>query len=546
MYSATLRPKMLMVPLANAQNSLIQIEIPAHLIIVGANGAGKSRFAAAIENYLKDTGQNVTRISAQRSVSIPNEIRLRSLQDAIKENSGGSPYWVEQNGGFGRASRTDREQNLLRVLSDFDTVLGLIFARTSKVYQDYYKQEGEKSITPLQQLNLSWTSLLPERELIFNEEKMSIDVRIKATGDQFHTSRMSDGERTILYLLCQCLSVEPGSVIIIDEPELHMHRSVINSLFSNLQLDRPDCLFIYVTHDLEFASGQPNSTKIWLKSYLNSSWNWTLVPENEILPERLFLEVLGTRKPVLFIEGENRSDDREVYDILFPKMNVIPCGSCDQVIKAVAVLRQNNNLTHMSAYGLIDRDFRSTDEIDKLSQKGVYFLEVAEVENLFAVEEVIDILASEFSSGDDRKFKAKETIRINFSEQLSRQISNSAVFTVRSKLDGIGQTPNDGKEYFQENFSNHIASINTSEIYDDIQRRFTLAKTNGEIKEILKIFNMKKLRYKVGKELGIQPDVFYEKTMTMLKDDKSALMKNAFKKYMPAQLNQFMSDSTNS
>jgi Protein of unknown function (DUF4435)/AAA domain, putative AbiEii toxin, Type IV TA system len=540
--TAEMRPKSLPVPQSNTPHAVIEIPTPSHLIIVGANGAGKSRFAASIEASLRNRGQTVLRISAQRAVSIPTETRLRALDDAIREVVSGNSYLIEQGGGFGRANRTDQEQNLGRVLSDFEAVLGLLFARTAKVYKDHYRDGGEKRVTPIQRLSSSWTSLLPERELIFNEEKMSIDVMVKASGAQFHTSRMSDGERTVLYLLSQCLSAEVGSVIIIDEPELHIHRSVVNALFSNLQLDRPDCLFVYITHDLEFAAGQSNATKIWLKSFLNNSWDWTLVPEDEALPERLLLEVLGARKPVLFVEGGTSSDDRKVYDILFPKMNVIPCGSCDQVIKAVGVLRQNGSLTHMTAFGLVDRDFRSDAEINNLSQKGVYTLQVAEVESLFVVEEVIDILSSEFSSGSDRKVKAKENIVTTFIEQISRQVADGATFSIRSQLDGIGRPSSDGKNDFEHNFTQHIASIDPGKIYEETQNRFFAARESRKIRDILKVFNMKKLRFKVGTALGVQPDVYLEKTMSMLQDSKSNLMRKTFEKYMPTELSEFMGD----
>lgn len=542
-FSAASRPTSLTVPAPNAPNCFIPIQIQSHLIIVGANGAGKSRFAASIENSLRDSNRNVLRISAQRSVSIPSSTRLRALEDAIKELNSGNAYWYEQGGGYGFASRADREQSLVRVLNDFDAVLGLLFARTAKVYKDHFHHGGKKIVTPIERLSSSWASLLPERELIFNEENMSIDVRIKATNNQFHTSRMSDGERTVLYLLSQCLSAEEGSVIIIDEPELHIHRSIVNTLFSNLQLDRPDCLLIYVTHDLEFASGQSDATKIWLKSFLNDSWDWTFVPQDEALPERLLLEILGARKPVLFVEGGTSSDDRKVYDILFPKMNVIPCGSCDQVIKAVGVLKQNNSLAHMSAYGLIDRDFRSESEIENLRNKGVYTLEVAEVESLFVVEEVIDILSSAFSSGHVRTTKAKEIIVNTFVEQISRQVADGATFNIRSTLEGIGRPSKDEKNDFVQNFARHIESIDPSKIYDETQHRFEFAKSSGDIKEILKVFNMKKLRFKVGAALGVQPDVYLEKAMSLLQDGESNLMNHAFRSYMPVELHPFMIDS---
>ncbi|WP_161565226.1 AAA family ATPase [Campylobacter jejuni] len=77
---------------------------------------------------------------------------------------------------------------------------------------------------------------------------------------------MSDGERAILYLIMYVLCIEE-KIILIDEPELHLHPSLTNKLWDVLEKHRQDCLFIYITHDLNFASSHTNSDKFWIKSY---------------------------------------------------------------------------------------------------------------------------------------------------------------------------------------------------------------------------------------------------------------------------------------
>lgn len=42
----------------------------------------------------------------------------------------------------------------------------------------------------------------------------------------YNSSEMSDGERVIFYLIGQCLAVPENGIIVIDEPELHLHKSV--------------------------------------------------------------------------------------------------------------------------------------------------------------------------------------------------------------------------------------------------------------------------------------------------------------------------------
>ena len=51
----------------------------------------------------------------------------------------------------------------------------------------------------------------------------------------YHGKEMSDGERVALYAMGQCLCAPTGSILIIDEPELHLHSSIMQSLWDKLE-----------------------------------------------------------------------------------------------------------------------------------------------------------------------------------------------------------------------------------------------------------------------------------------------------------------------
>ena len=78
---------------------------------------------------------------------------------------------------------------------------------------------------------------------------------------------MSDGERVVLYLIAQALSVPNNKILIVDEPEIHLHRSIMNRLWTAIEDERQDCLFIYITHDTQFAANHQDTKKIWVKSF---------------------------------------------------------------------------------------------------------------------------------------------------------------------------------------------------------------------------------------------------------------------------------------
>ena len=233
---------------------------------------------------------------------------------------------------------------------------------------------------------------------------------------------MSDGERAVLYLAAQVLCVPQNKTLIIDEPEVHLHRSIMNRLWVALEKYRPDCFFIYITHDTQFAAAHGQSDKIWIKEYDGTNWKLEKILDNE-LPEELLFDILGSRKNVLFVEGEKSSYDTQLYTVLYPDYYVIACGSCTQVIARTKAFQNNPTLHHCEVYGLIDLDYRSDYEIEKYKEDHIYTLNVAEVENLFLVEELIRLFANHLERNPDEVFANIKDYVIN--SRFAKQIKKS-------------------------------------------------------------------------------------------------------------------------
>ena len=64
---------------------------------------------------------------------------------------------------------------------------------------------------------------------------------------RYSANQMSDGERSVLYLASQVLCVPKNKILIIDEPEIHLHRSIMNRLWKALEKHRQDCL-LFILH----------------------------------------------------------------------------------------------------------------------------------------------------------------------------------------------------------------------------------------------------------------------------------------------------------
>ena len=55
-------------------------------------------------------------------------------------------------------------------------------------------------------------------------------------------------------------------------------------------------------------------------------------------------------------------------------------------------MRSEPQLHHLDCFGLIDRDYRTDDEIRALEQDKVFVIGVAEVENLFCTDGILRII----------------------------------------------------------------------------------------------------------------------------------------------------------
>jgi predicted ATP-dependent endonuclease of OLD family len=166
-------------------------------------------------------------------------------------------------------------------VTDFEGLLKLLYAkdavhakmvRTAAESNQYSKEHFEPS--QLQRLKSIWENILPHRQL---DIELTGELKAKQTtitGEIFSymSSGMSDGERVMFYLLGKCLVAPENAILIIDEPEIHLHPTVRDALWSSIETERSDCKFIYITHDIAFACGRMEELAVWLKSFDGTNW----------------------------------------------------------------------------------------------------------------------------------------------------------------------------------------------------------------------------------------------------------------------------------
>src|SRR5437762_1380840 len=100
------------------------IKTHQYLVIVGANGAGKSRLAEWLE---KQDPKGCHRVSAQRALAFPEDFRPTSINEAQSDLLYGHK---KAENKFGFRWKTDRHDQLL---DDFQKLVTLLFSEGAQV-----------------------------------------------------------------------------------------------------------------------------------------------------------------------------------------------------------------------------------------------------------------------------------------------------------------------------------------------------------------------------------------------------------------------------
>lgn len=306
----------------------------------------------------------------------------------------------------------------------------------------------------------------------------------------------------------------------------------MNRLWSEIEKERSDCFFIYITHDTQFASQHKNSDKVWVKKFDGKKWDLKKLSDlSNGLSEQLLLSILGNRKKVLFVEGTEGSYDTKLYSEIYKDYYVIPCGGCTAVINRTKAMKNTPLLHHLECRGIIDRDYKTQEEIKALKKHNVYTLAVAEVENLFLVEEVLEIVKEILYPKNEGKVnKVKTAVLEHYRRQLNGQICEALVSELKYQLNII-DINSKKEEEVKDKFDEAYKSINYDEIKEDIEEKFNGA---HEYKEVLKVFNCKKLSNEPEKVFGIEN--YYDFIIGQLNGDKATEIVDAIRGYLPFEI----------
>ncbi|MCR8684102.1 DUF4435 domain-containing protein [Campylobacter ureolyticus] len=233
----------------------------------------------------------------------------------------------------------------------------------------------------------------------------------------------------------------------------------------------------------------------------------------------------------MFVEGEENSFDSQLYSILYPDYFIIPCGSCMQVIMRTKSFNSTQKIHNNNVYGIIDRDFRTEVEINKLEKDNIYTLKVSEVENLFIIEELISFLANHLGKNFSDVFSDINDyiIKQRFGNQICSQVKKNVVSQIKHKLSIVEISEINTKE----SFTNAIENINADSIYEETLNSYKEALMSNNYNKVLEIFNEKGLAKSIGHHLSIKDNDYLNTVISILRNKERNEVLEIFKNYIP-------------
>ncbi len=383
-------------PKPNGEEALeISLALGNILFVLGANGTGKSAFLTHINTKFT----HVKRILAHRQLALEdNGIDLRSTHmNNYKIN-------IDQ---FNRTPEARCSPRYLREVPQM--ILSDLISINNQYNQSIIEaikagEVVENILSPLDKLN----NLLQLSNL---EISITTDLNkfyaSKNSSPRYSIVNLSDAEKSALSLISEVLTVPPNTLILIDEPERHFHRSIISPLITQLLQERDDCAFVVATHDINLPMDNPNANVLLIRSceWKNEGnscfWDADLLESKDEIDDKLKQDILGSRRNLLFVEGETQSLDYQLYKILFPDVSVIPKGDCRNVQAAVKSLRENESVHWVKAYGIIDADDHDESDLESLKNDYIYALPCYAIESIYFSPEVLEEMANRVASHKD-------------------------------------------------------------------------------------------------------------------------------------------------
>ena len=462
-------------------------KIDSTTVIIGANGAGKT---SLINELRKNSIDEMYVLPAQKLLYFVSNIhdrngisRERYIQDLKKVDL--------------KYETIDLYQS--KIENDFSNKFTKLITLLVKDYTNIVTRRSRKEknlpLTLWDRVEHIWNQIFPE--IIFELEPDDRVIKVEKNGSKYSINGLSDGERCVLFYIGNVLLAPENSYIIVDEPETFLNAAVYNELWDLLISERPDCQFIFASHNMDFVQSRTNATYVWCKKFeAPYNFDFQILEESQEMPLSLLTEVSGTKKPILFCEGTKTSIDYQIYSKLFSEFCFVkPVQGHKQVIHHTKAYNNLNKMHGNKAYGIIDYDWMDESSIKENKEEGIFVLPFNEVEMILVDEAVVkSCLPFDDDKEKQRKFEnLQQSIIESCKENKEKIISIALKKRLDEFLEGnCIENNKPTKEDVEEFFKKLVNKFDASSTVDYITFIVEESLNSSDFSRILKICNLKK------------------------------------------------------
>lgn len=374
-------------------------KIDSTTVIIGANGAGKS-------SLINELRKNNSKINSNEMYVLPAQKLLYFVSNIHDRNEITRDRYIQD------LKEVDLKYNTIVLQSfqiekdfsnTFTKLITLLVKDIMTVATDHFRGKNESSLSLWQKLEKIWNEIKPE--IKFDIDPKNTVVKVEKNGSKYSINGLSDGERCILFYIGNVLLAPENSYIVVDEPETFLNAAVYNELWDLLISERPDCQFIFASHNKDFVQSRTNATYIWCKNFeAPYDLDYQVLEESQEIPLPLLTEISGAKKPILFCEGIKNSLDYQIYSKLFSEFCFVkPVQGHKQVIQYTKAYNKLKESYGNEAYGIIDYDWMDEARIQSYKKKNIFVLPFNEIEMLLVDEEIVNSVLSDDEQDKEEK-----------------------------------------------------------------------------------------------------------------------------------------------
>lgn len=193
--------------------------------------------------------------------------------------------------------------------------------------------------------------------------------------------------------------------------------------------------------------------------------------------------------------------DSKIFELLFENYTITPVETCKDVMNFTRAFNKIPN-TIAKAYGIIDHDFRSEEQLAKLEGQNVFSYDVAEVENLFLLPDVI-IGFAKYKNEECDIDEIKTSILNKFEQDKQSQISQYVSSAINAYFKSSHISVGNKKEEVEQNFQKFISEVDINKLFNERESYINDVIANKKYEKAIMLYNNKGLHSVIEKYFNL-------------------------------------------